>query len=60
MPTLFLGGEHDIGAPPEVMRAMQAATPGSRHVMLEGAGHISNIEKPDGFLAAIEPLLAAN
>ena len=60
MPTLFLGGEHDIGAPPEVMRAMQAATPGSRHVMLEGAGHISNIEKPDRFLAAIEPLLAAN
>lgn len=60
VPTLFLGGEHDIGAPPDIMRMMQAAAPGSRYVMLEGAGHISNVEKPDRFLAAIEPLLAAN
>jgi pimeloyl-ACP methyl ester carboxylesterase len=39
---------------------MAAATPGARYVMIEGAGHISNIEKPDRFLAEIEPLLAAH
>lgn len=58
VPTMFIGGEHDIGAPPEIMRAMHAATPGSKYVMLEGAGHISNVEKPGAFLAAIEPFLA--
>ena len=60
VPTLFMGGEHDIGAPPDMMRAMAAATPGARYVMLEGAGHISNIEAPDRYLAEIEPFLAAH
>jgi 3-oxoadipate enol-lactonase len=60
VPTLYMGGEHDIGAPPDMMRAMAEATPGARYVMLEGAGHISNIEAPDRYLAAIEPFLTAN
>ena len=60
VPTLYTGGEHDIGAPPDMMRAMAEATPGARYVMLEGAGHISNIEAPDRYLAAIEPFLAAH
>jgi len=60
VPTLYMGGEHDIGAPPDMMRAMAEATPGARYVMLAGAGHISNIEAPDRYLAAIEPVLAAN
>lgn len=60
VPAMFIGGEHDIGAPPEIMRAMSAATPGSEYVMLNGAGHISNVEKPEAFLAAIEPFLAAH
>jgi pimeloyl-ACP methyl ester carboxylesterase len=55
-----MGGEHDVGAAPDMMRPMAAATPGARYVMLEGAGHISNIEAPDRYLAAIEPFLAAN
>jgi pimeloyl-ACP methyl ester carboxylesterase len=42
------------------MRAMAAATPGANDIMIEGAGHISNIEAPDRFLAAIEPFLAAH
>jgi len=60
VPTLYMGGEHDIGAPPDMMRAMAEATPGARYVMLAGAGHISNIEAPDRYLAAIEPFLAAH
>jgi 3-oxoadipate enol-lactonase len=58
MPTLFMGGEYDVGAPPDIMRAMTAVVPGARYVMIEGAGHISNIEKPDRFLAEIESFLA--
>jgi 3-oxoadipate enol-lactonase len=60
VPTLFVGGEHDLGGPPETMRAMATATPGARYVMIEAVGHISNIEAPDRFLAAIEPFLAAH
>ena len=60
VPALFVGGEHDLGGPPELMRAMAAATPGAKYIMIEGAGHISNIEAPDRFLAAIEPFLAAH
>jgi 3-oxoadipate enol-lactonase len=39
---------------------MAAATPGASYIMIEGAGHISNIEAPDRFLAAIAPFLAAH
>jgi 3-oxoadipate enol-lactonase len=60
VPALFVGGEHDLGGPPELMRAMAAATPGAKYIMIEGAGHISNIEAPDRFLAAIVPFLAAH
>ena len=60
VPALFVGGEHDLGGPPDLMRAMAAATPGARYIMIEGAGHISNIEAPERFLAAIAPFLAAH
>lgn len=52
-PTLFLGGRHDIGAPPELMGRMHEALPGSRHVVLEAAGHISCEEEPAAFAAAV-------
>lgn len=53
VPTLFLGGRHDIGAPPTLMSAMHGALAGSRHIVLEQAGHISCEEDPDGFAAAV-------
>ncbi len=58
MPALFLGGEHDMGAPPAVMRAMADAVPGARYEVVMGAGHISNFEKPDAFQAIIERFLS--
>ncbi len=60
VPALYVGGEHDLGGPPDLMRAMAAATPGGRYIMIEGAGHISNIEAPGRYLAAIEPHLATH
>jgi 3-oxoadipate enol-lactonase len=51
-PTLILCGSEDHGAPPENTRQMHAMIKGSRFLEIEGAGHISNIEKPDIFNAA--------
>jgi 3-oxoadipate enol-lactonase len=53
VPLLFVAGAEDSGAPPSVVRALHEATPGSRHVELPGTGHISVIENPAGFRAAI-------
>lgn len=59
VPTLFLGGAQDQGAPPAVMREMHAAAPGSRYAEIPDAGHIANIEQPDRFHAAIQDFLAS-
>jgi 3-oxoadipate enol-lactonase len=57
-PVLFMVGEKDGVAPP-AMRKLGAALPGSRFVELPGAGHISNMDRPDGFNWAIADFLKA-
>lgn len=57
-PTLFLVGAQDAGAPPQVMRDMHAATPGSEFALIDGAGHISAVEKPDEVAGAILKFIA--
>jgi 3-oxoadipate enol-lactonase len=59
VPVLYLTGAQDLGAPPEVVKAAQAATPGARYVEIPGAGHISNIEQPELFARAIVDFLGA-
>jgi pimeloyl-ACP methyl ester carboxylesterase len=60
MPVLYVSGEHDrVGAPPEVMQELSDATPGSRHVVLPGATHLSVVCNPDAFARALRSLLAA-
>ena len=56
-PVLFLVGEKDAAAPP--MRKLNEALPGSRFVELAGAGHISNLDEPEGFTHAVKDFLAA-
>jgi len=56
-PVLFLVGEKDAAAPP--MRKLNEALPGSRFVGLAGAGHISNLDEPEGFTRAVKDFLAA-
>ena len=56
-PVLFLVGEKDAAAPP--MRKLNEALPGSRFVELAGAGHISNLDQPEGFTRAVKDFLAA-
>jgi 3-oxoadipate enol-lactonase len=58
VPTLVLGGSEDAGSPPEVMRAMAEAIPGARHELIEGAGHLSNLEQPARFSALVAQFLA--
>ena len=57
VPTLVIGGEEDGISSPGVMGAMAEKIPGSRHVTLPGAGHLANLEAPEGFNAALTELL---
>jgi 3-oxoadipate enol-lactonase len=57
VPTLVIGGEEDGISSPEVMGAMAAEIPGARHVTIPDTGHLSNIEAPGKFNAAMDDLL---
>ena len=57
-PVLFIAGEKD-GVTPAAMRKLNEALKGSRYVELAGAGHISNLDQPQGFTGAIRDFLAA-
>ena len=59
VPSLVVGGQEDMGAPPEVMAEVAAAIPGARHEVIPEAGHISNVENPGAFNAVLEKFLAA-
>lgn len=59
LPVLYLTGSDDQGAPPDVMKEMQKATPGSRYVEIANAGHISSIEQPEAFREAVTAFLRA-
>ncbi len=40
------------------MGEMAEKIPDARHVILAGVGHLSNLEDPEGFNAALEEFLA--
>ena len=57
VPTLVVGGEDDSISSPEVMGEMAAKVPDAHHVTLPRAGHLSNLEDPDGFNQALGEFL---
>lgn len=57
VPTLVVGGEEDAISSPEVMSRMADQIPNSRHVSLTRAGHLSNLEAPEQFNAALKEFL---
>jgi 3-oxoadipate enol-lactonase len=57
-PVLFMVGEKD-GATPAAMRKLHEKLAGSRFVELPGAGHISNMDRPAQFTAAIREFLGS-
>lgn len=58
VPTLVIVGSEDRIAPPETARTMAAAIPDARFAVIEGAGHISNLEAPDEFNRILAAFLA--
>ena len=57
VPTLVIAGEADAITPPADAQAMAAAIPGARFVVIPKAGHLSPLEKPRAFNAAVRAFL---
>jgi 3-oxoadipate enol-lactonase len=53
VPTLIVVGGEDSITPPSDAEAMAAEIEGARLVRLEGAAHLSNVERPDEFTRAL-------
>ena len=49
VPTLVLCGEQDHVTPPALSRELAHLIPGARCEIVEGAGHLSNLERPEAF-----------
>jgi len=53
VPTTLIWGELDARSPLSVARQFEAAIPGAKLVIIPGAGHMSNLEQPELFNAAV-------
>ncbi|HEX6741842.1 MAG TPA: alpha/beta fold hydrolase [Sphingomicrobium sp.] len=49
VPALVLCGSEDKVTPPALSLALTQLIPGARSELIDGAGHISNLERPDAF-----------
>jgi 3-oxoadipate enol-lactonase len=58
VPTLVIGGSEDRIATAATVQKQAAEIPDSRLVLLEGAGHLTNIERPAEFNRALLAFLA--
>ena len=58
IPALVIVGEHDPGTPPAMAREIHENLPGSELVVLPSAAHLSNLEQPQAFDAALGDFLA--
>ncbi len=66
-PTLIIGADEDVAITLEGSRRLHAAIPGSKLVVIRGAGHLSTVEAPRvvtstlrDFIDAVEANLAAS
>jgi pimeloyl-ACP methyl ester carboxylesterase len=57
IPALVLVGAHDAISPPAEAQAIAARLPRGELEVIPGAGHLSNLEKPAAFTAALARLL---
>jgi 3-oxoadipate enol-lactonase len=53
VPTHIVVGDEDRLTPPEMSRQMASRIPDARLTLIEGAGHLSNIEQPERFNRAV-------
>lgn len=56
-PTLIVGGTEDVSTPVSDVERLHEQIDGSRLVLLRGAGHLSSVEEPEAFAAAVERFL---
>jgi pimeloyl-ACP methyl ester carboxylesterase len=54
VPTTLVLGERDMMTPVRAGKALAAALPNARTVVLPGAGHMMMVERPDELLAALQ------
>jgi 3-oxoadipate enol-lactonase len=57
VPTLVVVGAADALTPPALAQGMVAAIPDARLATIEWAGHLSNLEQPEAFNAAVRSFL---
>ncbi|WP_042389592.1 alpha/beta fold hydrolase [Streptacidiphilus melanogenes] len=60
VPTLLLWGEQDVRSPLTVARQFQEAIPAAELVVIPGAGHVSNLERPEEFNRAVRGFCQAH
>jgi 3-oxoadipate enol-lactonase len=58
LPVLIVVGEDDQGTPVAASEAMRARIDGARMVILPSARHLSNVEQPEAFNAALVAFLS--
>ena len=58
VPTLVIVGDQDRITPPMLSRDLSSRIAGANLVEIDGAGHLSNIEQPAAFNAAVDQFLA--
>lgn len=59
LPTLIVCGEHDVISPLAEMKTIADAIPGAKFCAVEGAGHMSPLEKPQIVSGAIREFLTS-
>jgi pimeloyl-ACP methyl ester carboxylesterase len=60
MPTLVVVGEEDQGTPVAASRVINERIKGSELVIIPSAAHLSNLEQPELFTAALTRFLVKN
>jgi pimeloyl-ACP methyl ester carboxylesterase len=60
VPTLLIWGQVDVRSPLTVAHQFQEAIPDARLVVIEGAGHLSNLERPERVNDAIRAFCRAH
>jgi pimeloyl-ACP methyl ester carboxylesterase len=54
VPTLVITGEHDTLIPPEATKPLADGIANARYEVIEGAGHLTNLQAPEEFNALLE------
>lgn len=60
IPTLLLYGDKDVRAPLNVAQHLHAEIPRSRLVVMEGAGHVSNVDAAEQFTTEVRAFLRSH